>query len=494
MDKHPVVLKRKLGFLSAFGVAVGLTVSGTAMFTVGTVAALTENAAFITTALAMIPMLAAALAFGELSSMLPSSGMISEYTAPALGKFWGAFAILSGYVVLIVCDGGTQYAVAGIAIERITGIPALLIAFLMLILITAINYTGVGLYGITETVASLVLLVLYFGFGFFGLLNGGIQSASSGEFLPEGGWHSVFSNVGVAVWFFIGIEFVCPMAEENKKPYRNIPIAMLLSLICAYATDVLFAASAVRLVPKEVLLSTSTPLVDVGTALGGKTGGILIAVFIVLASFTTGNAYLAALPRMLYGMAKEGQVPALFAKVHPKYRVPSYGILITSGVMGIVLLIIMLSGAAYGVIYHLIQVACINWLILYCIAMLDVVVLRKKYPDFPRLWKSPMPKVIFVIGTAGSIFAIITMKEMLPVSILIWGITALYIILWNKKHGLGLNDVVPLEISVRNISERTEALPAWDDAVSDWLRGRGGLYQEETFNSFHTALDHINQE
>ena len=101
-------LKRVLGFAPAYGAAVGLVVSGTAMFSVGNVGAVAGNGTWIAALIALVPMMAAAFAYGELAAMLPGGGMISDYTMPALGRFWSVFSLLSGYVLLIACDGGTQ--------------------------------------------------------------------------------------------------------------------------------------------------------------------------------------------------------------------------------------------------------------------------------------------------------------------------------------------------------------------------------------------------
>ena len=100
MSNKNTKLKRILGFAPAYGAAVGLVVSGTAMFSVGAVAGEVGYATFISAFIAMIPMMIAAFAFGELTAMLPGGGMISDYTLPAMGRFWATFSLLSGYVVL----------------------------------------------------------------------------------------------------------------------------------------------------------------------------------------------------------------------------------------------------------------------------------------------------------------------------------------------------------------------------------------------------------
>lgn len=151
MNQTKPKLKRTLGFAPAFGAAVGLVVSGTAMFSVGNLAGTTGYATFIVAAIALIPMMAAAFAFGELASMLPGGGMISDYTLPALGRFWAMFALLSGYVLLIACDGGTQIMMGGTSVESITGIPQVVVALVMFAIVITINVVGVSVYGAVES-------------------------------------------------------------------------------------------------------------------------------------------------------------------------------------------------------------------------------------------------------------------------------------------------------------------------------------------------------
>ena len=152
-------LKWVLGFAPAFGAAVGLVVSGTAMFSVGNLAGTTGNATFIVAAIALIPMMAAAFAFGELAAMLPGGGMISDYTLPALGRFWAMFALLSGYILLIACDGGTQIMMGGASVESILGVPQLIVALALFAIVVIINVVGVNVYGAVESWVTVALVV-----------------------------------------------------------------------------------------------------------------------------------------------------------------------------------------------------------------------------------------------------------------------------------------------------------------------------------------------
>lgn len=469
-------LKRVLGFPASYGAAVGLVVSGTAMFSVASVAGTAGFATFISSGIALIPIMAAAFAFGELASMIPGGGMISDYTNPALGKFFATFSILSCYVMLIACDGGSQLVMGGMSLQAMCGIPQLIVSMFLLIAALLINIFDVGMYGKVESIATVSMMLIFLVMAVTGTLGVGegvgVAHVVNTEFLPEGGMSSVFGTVGAAIWFFIGFEFACPMAEENKKPYKNIPYALILGLISIYIVDNIFVWGAVKYTDLHSLTVSSTPQIDAAVATLGTIGGFTMSVLTILASFTTTNAYIAALPRMLYGMARDRQIPAAFGKIHPKYRVPMVGTLATFGLIFVTTLYLTYEGGTADAINSFINAACITWVITYMIAMVDVLVLRKRYPDFPRLWKAPAAKITLPIGMIGAVYAISTLAYVLPVAIAVMVIVALYTIIWNKTHGMPVNEILPLEDSVKMIRERTEYCEGWDEAVEEWLNKR----------------------
>ena len=472
-------LKRVLGFPAAYGAAVGLVVSGTAMFSVGNVGAISGYATIICAAIALVPMMAAAFAYGELTAMLPGGGMISDYTMSTLGRFWATFSILSGYVLLIACDGGTQLVMGGLAFESLLGVPQPIITIGLLVIILLINIFGVEFYGKTEAGITIVMMVIYcllavIGFAgageYFGVADPSI-SAGMG-FLPEGGWATVGGSVGVAIWFFIGFEFACPMAEENRKPYKNIPYALIFGLLTIYLIDIFFVFAAVRYTPLELMATSSIPHVEAATHMLGNVGGIIMSGLTVMASFTTANAYCAALPRMLYGMSREHTVPAIFGKIHPKFRTPIPGLIFTACLILITVIWITVNGADVDLVLTFIMTACITWMISYAIAMIDVLILRKKYPDFPRLWKAPAAKITLPIGIFGVIYAISTLTDYLLYAVICMGVASAYAIIWMKVKKIKIMEKVPLEDMAHDIRTRSEYLPVWDEEVGKWLDKR----------------------
>lgn len=467
-------LKRTLGFAPAFGAAVGLVVSGTAMFSVGNLAGTTGYATFIVAAIALLPMMAAAFAFGELAAMLPGGGMISDYTLPALGRFWAMFALLSGYVLLIACDGGTQIMMGGTSVESITGIPQVLVALLLFAVVIAINVIGVSVYGAVESWLTVGMVIIFALLGVLGILNvgetfGAAPYQPAPSLIPEGGWPIIFGSVGAAIWFFIGFEFACPMAEENKKPYRNIPYALIFGLITIYVVDSIFATAAAKYTSAEVLATSAVPQIEAAQAMMGNLGAVTMTVLTVLASFTTANAYCAALPRMLYGMAREGLMPHIFLRLSTRFRTPVFGIIFTALLMLVTIVYIGIEGTNAATVSSLISVACITWMISYAIAMIDVLVLRKRYPHFPRLWKAPAAWVVLPLGIIGVLYAIWTLSDYWIAACVAMIIVAIYVFVWMRIKGINPWERASLSETVRGIRETSEHLPGWDEAVVEWL-------------------------
>jgi amino acid transporter len=475
MSKNEQVkLKRALGFPASYGAAVGLVVSSTAMFSVATVGSISGNATFISAFIALIPVMVTAFAFGELTAMLPSGGMIAEYTAPALGKFFGTFALLSGYIVLISTDGAMQIFMGGRALEYMTGIPGSPVAVVLLATIILINIIGVQFYGRAEASITVIMMIIYAIIGILGAFGaGGAEVVESQRgLLPDGGWPAVFGAVGTGIWFFIGFEFACPMAEENKKPYKNIPWGLILGLISIYIVDIIFIFGVVKYGNLADIGNSDMPQITAATYTMGKVGMFVLSTITLFAGFTTCNAYIAAFPRMLYGLSREGQVPKIFQRINPRFRVPIPGIVFTACMILSLLVYLIATGGHAETVLMFINTACICWLVMYIIAMLDVLVMRKRYPDYPRLWKAPAAWVTLPIGILGAIYAISTMTYVLLPACIIMAIIALYTIVWNKANGQPINEVAPLKEIADEIMQRSEPLPVWDEQVRAWIEAQ----------------------
>ena len=404
-----VKLKRVLGLPTAIATVVGLIICNTALVSAGQGFGIAGLGFIIPMSLALLLNLFVAFSFGELSSIMPRAGGIGQYTMPAMGPLASLFAVISGYVIVSIFAGSAEISIPGLIINEIflPNIPVGFISLIMLFVILACNLRGIEFFAILQMTSAIVKIGSVVGLGLIGLLlaqtNSGLplqpllESASGMNPL---GW-GVISLTALAFWMFVGVEFVCPLAEEIKNPERNIPIAMLVSLLILFITNVLFGLAALKHVPMSQLASSAAPHVDVATALLGRAGQYIIAIVAIFASLGTVNSLIASISRMLYGMAKEGQLPKIFGVLHPKYQTPTFAILF----MGACFFLPIFTGVAtIEAIVILILSAAFSWFVAYIIGHLDVIILRMKYPNATRPIKSPLYPLPQLLGIAGMIY------------------------------------------------------------------------------------------
>ncbi len=457
-------LKRSLGFGAAYAASTGLVVSGTAMVSLGNGFGVGGLAFAIPAFIGLIIITMVAISYGELASMLPGGGMVGEYTLPALGRLMAIIAVLGGYLVLVSADGGTQLLVAGESFESLTGFPAAVFSFLLLGTLLALNIAGVDIFARIQIPVVFGMMGLLGIMGLAGVLGFSGSTPVDNPVLNTD-WGTLASMGAVAIWLYIGMEFVAPLAEEIKQPWKNIPLAMVIGVFTIFLVDVLFGWGATRFADLAEMASSSIPHVVGATAIFGATGGLIMTLVTILASFSTGNSYLAAIPRMLYGLANEGLLPRWFAKVSVRTRVPWAGMLVTAGCMAAVLLYSTFSQGGIDLILNLISVACTTWLLSYIIAQIDVIVLRRRYPTANRPFKTPFYPVPQIIGIASCAYLIVFIVPAMEQRLVIWGSAAvilaaitLFGVVWLKRNRLPLFTPTDLTHTQSNIVVRSEDL------------------------------------
>ena len=213
----------------------------------------------------------------------------------------------------------------------------------------------------------------------------------------------VLSLLAIAIWGFVGLEFVCPLVSETKAPERNIPRSMIIGASIILGMYVLYCLGALLYVPTDTLAGAALPHYEYVGAVFGEKGLIFLTLAAFTATCSTVNTSLAAVPRMIYGMANNGQTFSFFGKLHSKYRTPWVSILFVALCTGAPILV---YGVNADAILLLLIGAAIAWLIAYIIAHIDVIVLRRRYPNVARPFKTPLYPLPQVLGIAGMLYAI----------------------------------------------------------------------------------------
>jgi APA family basic amino acid/polyamine antiporter len=348
------------------------------------------------------------------------SGYFSDLMAKQLGMpipaaFDGAPFKLEGFHNLVAT--GAYFNLPAVA----------LVALVTFVLIVGVNMSANFNNLMVAIKLCIVLVVIFVGFGH-------IVPANHEPFIPPNtgtfgqfGWTGVFRATGVIFFAYIGFDAVSVAAQEARNPQRDVPLGILGSLlictvlymlmswvvtgIAAYPTlNVAHPVSqAVEAIPETQWL---TPYVNVGAVVG------LASVVLVL---------LLGQSRIFYAMAKDGMIPPLFSEIHPRFKTPWRGSLITGAFCAL--------GAGILPLDILGELVSIGTLLAFVIVCAGVMMLRVQRPNVKRPFRAPL---IWVVGPLG-IFMCGFMMVFLPgdtwLRLFIWTVIGLVIYgLYSRFH------------------------------------------------------------
>jgi amino acid transporter len=447
IEKQPVSkgLKKVLGLPALFIIAIGLVVSQTSIVSVLQGGGLGGGTFLIAILLAFVLTVCYISTYSELSLMLPKAGSISTYTAVSIGHFAAIIAALAAYIAPAIFSAPAELLLLQHILDIYSPGSFTHIALLLLWIFTILNILGIDLFASIQGVISSTMLVTLFVIGFEGLRNTGSGVVSSTTILHEmlNSDNSVFSLILVALWPFISFEVVCDLIEEAKSPRKDIPRAMFYASFVMLIAYSLLAYTAIRLVPAGQLANSDIPHWALGKALFGNAGKLIVIVLSITTTCGMISANLAAIPRMLYGMAHHKQVPAIFMRLHRKWKTPWFGILFLSALITLALLIF---GNNPDTLLMLLISAASCWLLAYIIAHVDLIVLRRKHPGHTRPYKSPLFPLLQIIGITGMLYVMVNNAPTPQLRIKVYynaaifiGVSAIYAYFWVRfkmKKGL----------------------------------------------------------
>jgi basic amino acid/polyamine antiporter, APA family len=298
---------------------------------IGKAAGQVGNAVWLAFVVALVAALLTALSYASLGSRYPRAAGAAYVTGRAYG-----FPLLSFMVGLaLICSGltsiATQSQVFAANIAALFGIESLPVSWLALgfLLILA----GIVLRGIREAMwlnvlctlveAGGLVLVIVAGMSYWGSVDYFETPAASGD------GHAVLlvmQGAVLAFFAFIGFEDMINVAEETRNPERTVPLGLILAMVSAAILYIAVAVTAVSVVPWAELAEAPGPITEV---IGRAAPFISPAVFTVITLFAVANTalvnYITA-SRLIYGMARQGLLPARLGSVHATRRTPHIAI------------------------------------------------------------------------------------------------------------------------------------------------------------------------
>ncbi len=410
-----------VGFPTALATAVGLVMASPVMLTASSGVSLGGRLFFVAMLVAAGLMALQASTFAEAATMLPTAGSVYDFIACGLGRVAAITGTLSTYLLVHTFAGTAETVLAGVmATVNFEGLHALLVAHdatwavgVALVLgFAVLNYFGIQLFARVEIVvtAAMWLTLMVFGIGALLLPPAAGAPIGLGDSRVGDDAAAAFSLVGMALFMFLGLEFVTPLAPSMRAPQRTIPRAMGLGLLGVLLCTGLWALAMLRQVPDGPvgdgsvhLLETPEAVPLLASAVLGPAGRVWLGIAFLLAGAATINTLMAALPRMLYGMALDGALPKAFAWLHPRHRTPVLGIVVSAAIP--IAGAIAVRGDVTRIMPLVLAGVC-AWSASYVLVNLSLVMLRWRRPDLARPFRTPWFPLPQLLASAGILAAL----------------------------------------------------------------------------------------
>lgn len=447
-------LRRTLGPINITLLGIGAIIGAGIFATVGTAAA-GDTArpgagpslmlSFVITAIVCA---FTALCYAEMASMVPISGSAYTYSYATLGELvaW----IIGWDLILEYAIGNVAVAISwanyfrsfmhdafGVDIPQWLStdfrtarkIPGLIesaphifgfpIVFNLLALGIVALITVVLVWGIKESAEfnavmvgiKIIVLLFFIGIAFY-FVSPSQMEANWHPFQPNG-WSGTLAGAAVVFFAYIGFDAVSTVAEETKNPARDLPIGIIASLVICTIFYVVVAAVFTGLIPYQELvrrLSTeqAEPLTmalnhvapNARWASAVVSFGSVVAHTAVLLVFQLGQ------PRIFFSMARDGLMPPVFAKVHPKFKTPHVTTILTGVVVGLF--------AAVMSIDEMVDLTNIGTLFAFVLVCVGIIILRYKDPDRHRPFRVPLGP--WLLPSLGAISCLFLMYYLPPTS------------------------------------------------------------------------------
>jgi APA family basic amino acid/polyamine antiporter len=432
-------LKRALGALNLTMLGIGAII-GTGIFVLtGTVAAQNAGPAVVLSfVLAGIASIFAALCYSEFASLVPMAGSAYTYGYATLGEIFawiigwdlvleyalGAVTVAigwSGYVVSFLKDIGITVpcflaaargvVATGCSEPAVFNLPAvIIIAIVTTLLVIGIkesaNFNNVIVF---IKVAVVLLFILFAAHA--------INTANWHPFMPpnEGrgqfGWDGVVAGAGIVFFAYIGFDAVSTAAQEAKNPQRDMPIGIIGSLLICTVLYILVSGIATGVMSyKDLNVPDPIAVAADRAGLGWMSSLIKLGAIAGLSSVIL--VMLLGQSRVFYSMARDGLLPQIINKVHPKFQTPYITSIITGVIVAFFAAILPIRDAA--------SLVSIGTLLAFVIVSIGIIVLRVREPNLPRAFKTPAYQIVAPLGAISALYLMIHLSGTTWIRLVVW--------------------------------------------------------------------------
>ena len=438
-------LKRSMGMWALLFFSVGSIIGSGIFVILGVAIPKAGPAVLLSFVLAAVAALFSALSYAELASAIPASGSSYSYAYVTLGELvaWvvGWMLMLEyGDSVAAVAVGWGQYVneflgVFGVHIPPefanppgdggVFNIPSLIVVLLCTLLL---------IRGASESArwnSIMVLLKIAILIFFCAVAFTAFDGNNLTPFLPLG-LVGVTAAAGQVFFSYIGFDAASTAGEEAKNPKRDLPIAIIGSLIVVTVLYLLVTLAALGAQNWQLDLGSGSEAVlstIANRAVGGSWAGTLIAFGAIISIFSVVLVTLYGQTRILFAMGRDGLLPKVFTKVSKRSQTPVANTIIVGAVIAI--------PAAFVSLGQLAEATSIGTLGAFAVVNIGVIVLRKKQPNLPRGFKTPLFPVMPILGILLIVLIVAGLDPITWLVFAIWMIVGLIVYFgYSRRHSV----------------------------------------------------------
>ena len=252
----------------------------------------------------------------------------------------------------------------------------------------------------------------------------GWNSDNLSDFAPFG-LHGITSAAGIIFFSYIGLDAVSTAGEEVKNPRRNMPLAILISLVVVTGLYILVTIVAVAAQPYSEFEGQEAGLAAILEDVTGSTWpATVLAAGAIISIFSVTLVVLYGQTRILFAMARDGMLPEIFHRVNPRTLTPVPNTIIVAVVISLLAGLIPINFLA--------EMTSIGTLVAFLVVSVGVMVLRSTHPELPRGFKVPGYPVTPVLSILGCLWII---KDLRAVTIWVFLIWVAVAFVWYAYYG-----------------------------------------------------------
>jgi APA family basic amino acid/polyamine antiporter len=421
-------LKRSMGVVNLTMFSVG-SIVGTGIFVILSVAVPEAGpAVLISFILAGITCAFSALSYAEMASTLPISGSSYSYTYATMGEgvAWvcGWCLMLEyGVSVAAVSVGWGQYINEIFSLFGVTLPPELALppgqggivnipAVVVVLMATFLLLRGASESATVNTILVFVKIgILFF---FCAIAFVAFDAGNLMPFIPLG-LGGITLAASQVFFSFIGFDTAATASEEAKNPKRDLPRAIIASLIIVTVLYVMVALAAIAAKPWESFEGSGGDAV-LAQILQEVTGdawpAAVLSIGAIISIFSVVLAVMYGQTRILFAMGRDGLLPSIFTKVNKKTQTPVPNTLIVASIISVL--------AAFVPLATLAEATSIGTLFAFMLVNISVIILRRTKPDLPRGFKTPLFPITPILGVLFCAGLLLTLRETTWITFAVW--------------------------------------------------------------------------